>query len=146
MGRHLVFFNCSYSMANAVATRLLTGMILSGSWVCFEVAHNLPQTMLSTLGKYLGCIKESYKCLAINKSNEYFSRVTGKADGLKDAEKVSVYWRELVITEGDHWIRRSTDQVGYVESVLLMGDNLAKTCYYATNMLIYIEAVQIRVF
>ncbi|XP_028405416.1 dynein heavy chain domain-containing protein 1-like isoform X2 [Dendronephthya gigantea] len=85
MGRHLVFYNCSRSMATSVITRMLTGMILSGSWVCFKDPHKLSQLMLSILGDYLGCVRQAYHCLMANKNNQY--QVRGQSDDLRKEEK-----------------------------------------------------------
>lgn len=74
-------------MATSVITRMLTGMILSGSWVCFKDAHKLSQSMLSILGDYLGCVRKAYHCLMANKSNQYLVR--GQSDDVRDEEKVS---------------------------------------------------------
>ena len=74
MGRHLVFYNCSQSMATSVVKRMLTGMILSGSWVCFEDAHKLSQLMLSILGDYLTSVRQAYQCLRMNENNQYLVR------------------------------------------------------------------------
>ena len=67
-------------MANSVVARMLTGMVLSGSWICFEDAHKLPQLKLSILGDYLACVSQAYQCLMVNTSNQYMARGQSKAD------------------------------------------------------------------
>ena len=91
MGRHLVFYDCSHSMASSVVKRMLTGMILSGSWVCFEDAHKLSQLMLSILGDYLGRVGHAYQCLMMNRNNQYL--VKGRSGGgiVEDAPKVKMF-------------------------------------------------------
>lgn len=89
MGRHLVFYNCSQSMASSVVKRMLTGMILSGTWVCFEDAHKLSQLMLSILGDYLGSVRQAYQCLMMNRNNQYLVRGQSKEKHGKNATKVS---------------------------------------------------------
>ena len=89
MGRPLVFYNCSQSMASSVVKRMLTGMILSGSWVCFEDANKLSQLMLSILGDYLGSVRQAFQCLMMNKNNQYLMRGQSKSSHNKNASKVS---------------------------------------------------------
>jgi hypothetical protein len=74
-------------MASSVVKRMLTGMILSGSWVCFEDAHKLSQSMLSILGDYLSTVRQAYQCLLMNKNSQY--KVRGQT---KDASKVRGPW------------------------------------------------------
>lgn len=89
MGRHLVFYDCSQSMASSVVKRMLTGMILSGSWVCFEDAHKLSQLMLSILGDYLGRVRQAYQCLVMNKNNQYLVKGRSKGNIGDNAMKVN---------------------------------------------------------
>ena len=93
MGQHLVFYSCSQSMASSLVKRMLTGMILSGSWVCFEDAHKLSQLMLSILGDYLGNVRQAYQCLMMNKNNQYLVRGQVKDNHDLNATVVSFIWK-----------------------------------------------------
>lgn len=53
---------------------MLTGMILSGSWLCFEDTQKLSQLNLSILGDHLSSISQAYQCLIIDKNNQYLVR------------------------------------------------------------------------
>lgn len=68
---------------------MLTGMILSGSWVCFEDAHKLSQLMLSILGDYLGRVRQAYQCLVMNKNNQYLVKGRSKGNIGDNAMKVN---------------------------------------------------------
>ena len=70
---------------------MLTGMILSGSWVCFEDAHKLSQLMLSILGDYLGRVRQAYQCLVMNKNNQYLVKGRSKENSGEDAMKVRLF-------------------------------------------------------
>ena len=117
MGRPLVFYNCSQSMASSVVKRMLTGMILSGSWVCFEDAHKLSQLMLSILGDYLSSVRQAYQCLMMNANNQYLIRGQSKITHNKITSKVSVllsrYESVSIVTtrcaldmESPNWIKK----------------------------------------
>ena len=78
-------------MASSVVKRMLTGMILSGSWVCFEDAHKLSQLMLSILGDYLGRVRQAYQCLVMNKNNQYLVKGRSKENSDEDGMKVRLF-------------------------------------------------------
>ena len=78
-------------MASSVVKRMLTGMILSGSWVCFEDAHKLSQLMLSILGDYLGRVRQAYQCLVMNKNNQYLVKGRSKENSGEGAMKVRLF-------------------------------------------------------
>ena len=91
MGRHVVFFKCSNFTTSTVLARLLTGIILSGSWICFDEAHNLPQGLLHIAGEYLRSIRQSYNYLTLSNSKHSSINYLEKTDDLKANYQVRIY-------------------------------------------------------
>ncbi|EDO49395.1 predicted protein, partial [Nematostella vectensis] len=61
LGRHQVMFDCTEALVSSMLVRFLTGMLLSGSWVCFEDIDLVSPGVLSLFAQHLNKIHQSLK-------------------------------------------------------------------------------------
>ncbi|XP_071803571.1 dynein heavy chain domain-containing protein 1-like isoform X3 [Asterias amurensis] len=74
MGRHLVTFNCAEATNMSVLSRLLSGMVQSGSWVMFNNLHCMTEGLMSVFGQQLTHLCTALRILQSPFSNQYRTR------------------------------------------------------------------------
>ncbi|XP_048580282.1 dynein heavy chain domain-containing protein 1 isoform X3 [Nematostella vectensis] len=71
LGRHQVMFDCTEALVSSMLVRFLTGMLLSGSWVCFEDIDLVSPGVLSVFAQHLNKIHQSLKYVVRAIDNQY---------------------------------------------------------------------------
>ena len=55
-GKALLIYNCSESMSSYTFTRILKGMVITGSWMCFDEFNRFSSQILSVIGEQLSIL------------------------------------------------------------------------------------------
>ncbi|XP_038044677.1 dynein heavy chain domain-containing protein 1-like [Patiria miniata] len=74
MGRHLVTFNCAEDTNMNVLTRLLSGMVLAGSWVMYTNLNHMTEGLMSVFGQQLDHLCQAVRILHTSTDNQYGTR------------------------------------------------------------------------
>ncbi|XP_022079964.1 dynein heavy chain domain-containing protein 1-like [Acanthaster planci] len=74
MGRHLVTVNCAEDTNMNALTRLLSGMVLAGSWVMYTNLNHMTEGLMSVFGQKLDHLCQAIRILRSSTDNQYGSR------------------------------------------------------------------------